>query len=58
MIQLPFEVFYEGRSFFNVCDKKLLQQKFDQAIQKTRPITFYAETTVYHIDRIKHLFEE
>jgi len=58
VVQLPSGASYEGRSSSNVCDKELLQQKFDQAVQETRPTTFYAETTVYHVDRIKRLFEE
>jgi hypothetical protein len=30
----------------------------DKAVLKHRPMTLYAETTIYYVDRIKGLFTE
>jgi len=56
--QLQSGGFYQGRSSNNLCTREFLEKKFDKAVSEIRPTTLYADTTTYHVDRIKRLFEE
>lgn len=58
VVQLPSGDSYEGRSSTNLCTREFLQQKLDKAVLEPRPTTLYADTTIFHVDRIKGLFTE
>ena len=57
-IQLQSGGSYKGRSSIDLCTREFLQQKYDQAITAPRPTTLYADTTMYHVNRIENLFTE
>jgi hypothetical protein len=56
VVQLKSGGFYERRSSTNLCPREFFQNKFDEAVLETRPTTLYADTTIYHVNRIKGLF--
>jgi hypothetical protein len=49
---------YQGRSSNGICTREFLEKKYKEALSAVRPTTLYAETTIYHVDRITRLFEE
>jgi hypothetical protein len=49
---------YQGRSSNNPYTREFLKKKYDEVVSKIPPTTFYADTTTYHVDRIKRLFKE
>lgn len=58
VILLQSEGSYEGWSSANVCTREFLQQKYDQAVSQPHLTKLYADTTIYHVNRIKDLFLE
>jgi hypothetical protein len=57
-IQLQSGGSYKGRSSTDLCSREFLQQKYDQAISAPHPTTLYADSTMYHVNRIENLFTE
>ena len=58
VVQLQSGGSYQGRSSNNLCTREFLENKYDEAVSEIRPTTLYADTTAYHVGRIKRLFEE
>ena len=58
VVELQSGVSYHERTSNNLCTREFLEKKYDEAVSEVRPSTLYADTTTYHVDRIKSLFEE
>lgn len=58
IVKLDSSELYLGRSSTNLYPRDFLESKYEEAIAAVRPVTLYADSTLYHVDRIRALFEE
>ncbi|KAJ9601853.1 hypothetical protein H2200_013662 [Cladophialophora chaetospira] len=57
-VHLPSGDHYAGHTDQDVCTRRFLEDKYDEALSQNRPTTLYADKIVYHVERLQRLFEE